>query len=331
MEEPEFSCTILSELNLDDIEKVVKEAYHKENSPGRPPRKPMGIFKALIVKRLQQIPSERELCRRLWKDENLRELCDIETAQNPYHPSQLSRFKKRVGNRRLRRIMNKLLKELLRGGVISSETVNSDATFVNAYSRRDLHDNSRGKSVLEARVGRNGKTYELGYKLHMAVDAKSELPLAVIVAPANDNEKKHAPALFRRAWKVTEHRIKIFIADSQYSSRKLREQLFACDVKAVIPYPANQLKEEANVLRVDKYFRTHGSSLEKQLYRQRSGVERVNSRQKELLCLERHRARGLERITAHALLCMIAMLLNGVVALRLGRPEKARSITMLAR
>jgi len=99
----------------------------------------------------------------------------------------------------------------------------------------------------------------------------------------------------------------------------------------VIPYPTNQLKEEANVLRVDKYFRTHGPSLEKQLYKQRSGVERVNSRQKEQLCLERHRARGLERITAHALLCMIAMLLNGVVALRLGRPEKARSITMLAR
>ena len=74
MEEPEFSCAILSELNLDDIEKVVREAYHKENSLGRPPRKPMGIFKTLIVKRLQQIPSERELCRRLWKDENLREL-----------------------------------------------------------------------------------------------------------------------------------------------------------------------------------------------------------------------------------------------------------------
>ncbi|MGA2681694.1 MAG: transposase [Candidatus Bathyarchaeia archaeon] len=328
MEEPEFSCTILSKLNLCDIEKVVKEAYHKENSPGRPPRKPMGIFKALIVKRLQQIPSEREICRRLWKDENLRELCDIEAEENPYHPSQLSRFKKRVGNRRLQRIMDKLLKELLRGGVISGETVDSDATFVAAYSRRDPHDNSRGKSDPEARVGRDGKTYGLGYKLHIITDAKSELPLAVIAAPANDNEKKHAPALFRRAWKVSEHRIKTFIADSQYSSRKLRDRLSACGVNAVVPYPANQKKEEAAGGQV---LQNHGPSLEKQLYRQRSGVERVNSRQKEQLCLERHRARGLKRVTTHALLFMIAMLLNGVVALRLGRPEKARSITMLAR
>ena len=331
MEKPEFSCFILPKLNLFDVEKVVKKAYHREGDPGRPPRKPMGIFKALIVKRLQQIPSERELCRRLWKDDNLRELCDIEEEEKPYHPSQLSRFKKNIGNRRLQRIMNKLLKELVEAGLISGETVVFDATFVKAYSRRDPHDNSRGKSDPEARVGRDGKTFELGYKLHIATDAKSELPLAVIVAPANDNEKKHAPALFHRAMKATEHRIKTFIADPQYSSTKLRELLSANGVKAVIPYPANQEKEEADVLRVDKYFRTHGPALEKEIYRQRSVIERVNSRQKEQLCLERHRARGLERVTTHALLSMIAMLLNAVVALRLNRPEKARSITMLAR
>jgi len=85
------------------------------------------------------------------------------------------------------------------------------------------------------------------------------------------------------------------------------------------------------VLRIDKYFRTHGSDEEKQVYKMRGAAERVNSRQKEQLCLERHRARGLKRITVHALLCIIAMLLNAVAALRLNRPEKARSITMLAR
>jgi hypothetical protein len=168
MDKPEFSCTLLSKLNLDDIEKVVKEAYHKEDGPGRPPRKPMGIFKALIVKRLQQIPSEREL-----------------------------------------------------------------------------------------------------FSTH--------------------------------------------------------------GVKVVIPYPANQNKENKTLLRVDKYFRTHGPARERQIYNQRGAIERVNSRLKEQLCLERHRARGLERITVHALLCIIAMLLNALTALRLNRPEKARSITMLTR
>jgi transposase len=331
MDKPEFSYAILSELNLDDVEKVVKEAYHRKDSPGRPPRKPMGIFKALVVKRLQQIPSERELCKRLWKDDNLRELCDIEAEENPYHPSQLSRFKKRMGTRRLQRIMNELVRELFKGGLMSGETVVLDATFVKAYSRRDPHDNSRGKSDPEARVGRNGETYELGYKLHIATDANSELPLAVIAAPANENEKKHVPALFRKAWKATRQRIKTFIADPQYSSTKLREQLSKHGVNAVIPYPANQNRKDSNVLRVDKYFRTHGPDEEKQMYKLRGAVERVNSRQKEQLCLEKHRTRGLKRITTHALLCMIAMLLNALAALRLNKPEKARSITMLAR
>ena len=331
MDKPEFSCAILSKLNLDDIEKVVKEAYHKIDGPGRPPRKPMGIFKALIVKRLHQIPSERELCRRLWKDDNLRELCDIEAEQRPYHPSQLSRFKKRVGTKRLQKIMNKVLKELLKGGLISGETMVLDATFVKAYSRRDPHENSRGKSDPEARVGRNGKTYELGYKLHVATDAKSEMPMAVIAAPANENEKKHASALFCKALKTTGQLMKALIADSQFSSRKLREQLSAHGVRAVIPYPANQSKGEAKLLRVDKYFRTHGPVVEKQIYTRRGAIERMNSRLKEQLCLERHRARGLERITIHALLSIIAMLLTALVALRLNRLEKARCITMLAR
>jgi transposase len=144
MEKPEFSCTILSKLNLDDIEKVVKGAYHKEDGPGRPPRKPIGIFRALIMKSLQQIPSERELCRRMWKDDNIRELCDIEAEEKPYHPSQLSRFKKCVGARRLQRIMDKLLKELLKRGVISGETVALDATFVKGLQQaRPTREQSR--------------------------------------------------------------------------------------------------------------------------------------------------------------------------------------------
>jgi hypothetical protein len=66
------------------------------------------------------------------------------------------------------------------------------------------------------------------------------LPLAVIAAPANENEKKHAPALFQKAMKATSQRMKTLVADSQYSSRKLRDRLSSHIVKAVIPYPANQ-------------------------------------------------------------------------------------------
>jgi transposase len=81
-EKNKSSCSILRSLKLDNIEKTLTEAYHEEGG-GRPPRKPSGIFKALIIKRVKQIPSDRELYRRLWTNEDLREICDIENTNNP--------------------------------------------------------------------------------------------------------------------------------------------------------------------------------------------------------------------------------------------------------
>jgi transposase len=114
---------------LDDIEEVVSEAYHREGA-GRPPRKPIGIFKALIVKRVKQIPSDRELYRRLWYDQDLREVCDIEAEQKPYHPTQLARFRNRIGVERLERIMGGLVDELLKGGLIIGKIVVSMKIFL---------------------------------------------------------------------------------------------------------------------------------------------------------------------------------------------------------
>jgi transposase len=330
MEKNQNSCSILRDLKLDNIEKTLSEAYHTKGA-GRPQRKPIGIFKALIIKRVKQIPSDRELYRRLWTDQDLREVCNIEDYQNPYHPSQITRFRDRIGVKRLEKIMNTLLDELIGKKVVKGKKVVFDATFLKAYSKRDLHDNRLGSSDPEARVGRNGKTYELGYKLHLAVDANSELPLAVTVAPANDNEKKHAPMLFEKAFAATKKKMKLLIADSQYSCQSQRQQAAGAGVKVVIPYPVNQRRNQKGLLRVDRFFRTYGPKHEKRLYRLRSSVERVNSRLKEQLCLENHRVRRLLRVTVHSLLCLIAMLLNAVAAARLGVIQMARSMVFLAK
>jgi len=328
MDKGECSSFVLSRLDLDDIEDVVWEPYHKDG-PGRPPRKPMGIFKALIVKRLRHIPSDRELYRRLWSDPELREICDIEAEEKPYHPTQLTRFRRRVGSERLERVMNVIVEELVGGGVIKGETVVMDATFIKAYSKRDPHDNSRGYSDPEAKVGRSGKTYELGYKMHVAADSGSELPLAIILAPANENEKKHAHKLLQKTLMATKGRVRTLVADSQYSSRKMREKISTHGVEAVISYPAYQCPKEEGLLRVDKHFRTQGPTRERRIYRRRASIERMLSRLKEHLGLNRHRVRGLRSVAIHVLMCITTMLLVALAALRLKRPEKARSIALL--
>jgi len=328
MEKGEGSGFVLSKLNLDDIEEVVWEPYHKDG-PGRPPRNPMGIFKALIVKRLRQVPSDKELYRRLWNDSALRMICDVEAEQKPYNPSQLTRFRKRVGPERLEKIMDGIIGELVEGGVIGGETVVMDATFIKAYSKRDPHNNHRGSSDPDARVGRDGKTYDLGYKAHIAADSESELPVAFIVAPANENEKRHAYKLLDKTLEATRGHVKKLVADSQYSSKRFRKKAANCRVEAVIPYPANQRPREKGLLRVDKRFRTHGPACERRIYRRRASIERANSRLKEQLSLNRHRVRRLRNIVIHVLLCIITMLLVAVAALRLNRPEKTRSIALL--
>jgi IS5 family transposase len=172
----------------------------------------MDILKALIVKRFRNIPSDRQLYRRLWNDPELRHICDIEEHEKPYHPSQLTRFRQRIGPERLESLMENIVDKLRNAGVVKGEIVACDATFIKAYSKRDPKDDSRGYSDRDARVGRAGKGYQLGYKVHLAVDACSELPLAVIAAPANENEKKHAPKLLDKA--ASDGKTKVLVADS---------------------------------------------------------------------------------------------------------------------
>jgi hypothetical protein len=54
-------------------------------------------------------------------------------------------------------------------------------------------------------------------------------------------------------------------------------------------------------------------------------VERDNSRL-ELVGLGGLKLRGLRNVMVHVVLCIVAMLLVAVAALRLGRPWKARSV-----
>ena len=201
-----------------------------------------------------------------------------------------------------------------------------DATFIKAWSRRNHHDDRRGYSDPEARVGRDDRSYDLGYRAHISGDADSDLPVAFIVAPANDNEKKHAPDLLDKTVEATKGRVRRLVADPQYSSRRFRGKAASCGVEAIIPYPRNQRRGE-DVLRMYKRFRAHGPEGEVRIYgRVRSSIERVNSRLEDLVCLNRHRLRGIRNITVHTTLCIITMLLVAVAALRLGVPEKARCI-----
>ena len=179
--------------------------------------------------------------------------------------SVLSRFIRKVGEGNLTRIIEEKVVKLLKRN--ETEEVDSvfDASFIKAWSTRDPLDNQKGYSDHGSRVGRAGRTFGLGYKLHLAIDSRTMLPLTCAFASANQNEQKHALNLLAKTklmLKRSAARLRSVIADSQYSDSKLRNSVG----EALIPYRANQKRDVKGLLRVDKKFRTYGTEDQKREY-----------------------------------------------------------------
>lgn len=311
-------------LDLTFVEQVLERSYGRRRT-GRPPRSLLGQFKTELLKRVGRIEGYEELHRLLQNDEDLCLLCGIKDGEKPYHPSILSRFRKRLGPEAFQQVMVHCVKQLDQRNVLDTGTVALDATFIEAYSRRDPKDNRHGLSDVEAGLRKQGGNVMLGYGVHLAVDTKSEMPLAVVVESANVNEKKAAPMLLKRTVKRRrKHRVRHVVADSQYSSQAVREEVKRLDAKPVIPYPKNQAKGK-RVLRVDRRFRSHGPLSLRRLYRKRSAVERVISRLKTHFGLRQLRTRSLRNVLSHVLLSIIALLANALSAIKQGLSHKIRS------
>ena len=135
--------TLFSKTDLSFAQTLLNEPYNPTGSRGRPPRSPLGILKAHIVKRLKHIPSDRMLVCQMWKDPRLKKICDLETDQQPYSISVLSRIRTKVGPERLAKVIDQTVEVLVAKGRIKCEALALDLTFIKAYSRRNL-DNSTG-------------------------------------------------------------------------------------------------------------------------------------------------------------------------------------------
>jgi hypothetical protein len=274
--------------------------------------------------RLKGIRSLRELTRILDVDRRLRRLCLIHGDERGYPRSVISRFTRRVGAETLQLMIEEKVIRLLRYRAPESDVL-LDASFVKARSIRHPDNGRVAYSDPDALVGRNGRGYDLGYKLHVAVDHRTMLPLATILAPANDNEKKHAPGLVERARAVLGRAgglVRSLVADSQYSGEALRGMAGA----SAIPYVSRQRRGE-DVLRVDRRFRTHGPAELVAEYHKRPLVESVFSWLKTQYGLTVNNVRRLNCVSVYALLSLLCIVLVREAAEGLGRPEKAVSPT----
>jgi hypothetical protein len=248
---------------------------------------------------MKAVRSLREMTRLLNTDRRLRRLCLIKKRETAYPRSVLSRFIRKVGEERLTRIIEEKVVKLLKQNKARDVDAVLDASFIKACSTRHPLDSQKGYSDDEARVERAGRSFDLGYKLHLEIDSRTMLPLACAFASANQNEKKHSLIIVEKTkliLKQSSARLRRVIADSQYSDGKLRNT-----VETVIPYPANQKRDVKGLLRVDKKFRTYGPEDQRREYHKRPRIEAVYSFLKKQYSIAANKVRGLRNVASYAL------------------------------
>jgi transposase len=310
---------VLNSVNTKNIRRLLRDHYHKKG-PGRNPINPTAMLKAQLLKHLLRIPSDRRLALRLKNDRRTARACGFK-KHTPSH-GLFTHFRHRLGHDTYNRVFKDLLGGLLEAGAVKAEVIAVDSTHVDAHSQR-APDNRTGKSDPEARVGRGKRGFILGYRVHTACCAESEMPLAFTVAPCNENDKVYFKPLLERVHSLG-IRFRTVLADAQYSSAKVRAAAEEFGAEPVIPVRRDSKVRDA--LRVGRDFVTRGARRLVELFKGRWSVERLFGRAKEWLLLGCLKLRGLEQVAIHACLCFTAMLVVALAAVRGHEPGLMRSI-----
>ena len=241
--------------------------------------------------------------------------------QIPIH-GLFTHFRHRFGENTYHRIFDHLLRKLMGLGAVKGEIIAIDITHIEAYSQR-ARDNKTRRSDPDARVWHGKRGFILGYRVHTACFAESEMPLAFTVAPCNMNDKSYFKPLLERVHSLGV-KFKAVVADAQYSSGNIREAAEAYGTEPVIPVRRDSRLRDA--LRVGKDFVVRGARRLVELFRKRWSVERLLGKAKEWLMLGSLRLRGLEQASIHADLAFTAMLSVALAAVDDGRPWLMRSV-----
>jgi transposase len=298
--------------------KTVMPKYHLRGQPCDP----VAIFKALLLKELRQISSNRKLAMFLSKNEFWLRKCGF---KDPPHHDTFSKFVDRVGVESFEKIFDHLVSEI---GKLRSigRIVAVDSTLIKAYSR-SYKDAEPSDPDAKWGYDPNNEGWVFGYKLHLAVDADLELPLAFTVTPANVYDSVEYPNLLQT---LLSKGIKpdIIIADAGYDSKKSYLITLAEDIIPIIALNTRNLKYKEkrdweSVLPIQR----EGKFWE-QLYRKRGAVERVFSRLKEELNLKAVKVRGLGNVKIHVILALITMLVVALVAFRSENGRLAKSVNL---
>lgn len=337
-----------------------------------------GILRALLAAPLERIQTFTGLHRRLDTDFRFRYQCGLPLDREAPSIATLSRVfadltKKDLAKQLFEDLVNRCRQE----GIIDGSHIAIDSAAIHAYEKKQPKKKSEqtGNANWGAKFDSFGnKMTWFGYKLHLAVDTKSELPLALEVTPAHVNDGEMAPGLIEKV--AVDNRTKFVILDAGYDQLKVYEAARNVKAQAIIPLNPRGEKEPpagmtANgtprcsmgfamtywgadgdylkfrcphatgkvdcplgmaacsssnygmVVKVDakddlrRYCSPHRDTKRwKELYNERTSVERCNSRMKTYLTADDIHVWGIQKVMTHQYLNAIVLLVSALSAAR---------------
>ena len=322
-------------LDLSPIRPVLFRGLHTDG-PGRPVEyDPEWDLRALMLRQLEQIPYVKDLVKRLRRNRYLREVCGYQ--ENVPTEAHFSQMKKRLGKAGFKAIERFLRHEAIRlaathplsaAGLVHASAV--DGTDLQAWSSRDSHDTRRGLGDSEARLGRGPKGFYLGYRSLFLVDMEG-FPLGHVEASANRNEKMLVESLLDEVL-GEDFEVELVVGDSQFESQQVFTVLEQKKIGYIIPW--RRLKGRVNppdVLTVKDRIDVEGPEWKRVVYKRlRAMVEGYIGHVKTRLHYHQFTWQGLGNASIHNSLTFSVVYAVAIAAMKLGRPDLARSIAYFA-
>jgi len=189
---------------------------------------PISLFKAQLLIYLGEVSSDRKLASALRYDGRLCLLCNFSFLKTPSNGT-FTNFRNRLGEETFYEILHRLIAQAIALKVILGGDTAIDSTHLWAYSHRSGQKtcSCKGKcncpksySDADAQWGAKSEEYLFfGYKVHLIVDAKSQLPLDVKVTPgAKDDSPQAKPLLMGVKEKHPEVKMNSISMDAGYDS-----------------------------------------------------------------------------------------------------------------
>jgi|UniRef100_A0A8R1ELY9 IS5 family transposase len=333
-----------------------------------------GILRALLAAPLEHIQTFTGLHHRLETDLRFRYQCGLSLDREAPSIATLSRVFADLTKKNLaKQLFDDLVKRCRQEGVIDGSHVAIDSAAIHAYEEKKPKRKSEqtGNANWGAKFDSFGnKVTWFGYKLHLAVDTQSELPLALEVTPAHVNDGEMAPGLIKTVTAETD--VKFFMLDAGYDQMKVYEAARNVKAQAIVPLNPRGEKEPpagmstngtpccsmgfamtywgadddvlkfrcphatgkvdcplgmtacsssnyGMVVKVDvkddlrRYSSPHRDTKRwKELYNERTSVERCNSRMKTHLTADSLHVWGIQKVTTHQYLNAIVLLVSAL-------------------